>query len=438
MIRFLLAAPLMLALAASACAGGADSDRAEIDRIAESYVRFCLELGLYDTDFVDAYYGPEELRPEPLPEGEERRIPVERLSRRADEMVAGLDAVDLSRLSDIERRRVRFLRAHILSAKARARLVGGEKLTFDEESKALYGVIAPPCDVDSLESAVAGLEKLISGEGELAVRVEKFREYFVVPRELIDKVFSAAIEEARRRTAAHIDLPEGESFDTEYVTGVSWGAYNWYKGDYHSLIQVNVDLPFRIGSPLSLATHEGYPGHHVQNLLVEKNMLRGRGWIEYSVQPLYCPQATINEGGANYAVRVAFTEDEESAFIRDVLFPLAGLDPSRAAEYLEFERLTRRLRGAGTEAVRRYLDGGMTRDEAIAWLRRYSLMSEARADRYLRFGEHYRSYVVTYDVGLKLVRSYILRESEGSDDPQIHWKLLRDLYAIPHLPSDLE
>jgi hypothetical protein len=63
-------------------------------------------------------------------------------------------------------------------------------------------------------------------------------------------------------------------------------------------------------------------------------------------------------------------------------------------------------------------------------------MSEARADMYLRFGEKYRSYVVTYDVGLALVRSYIEREAGG--DAARRWDLLRDLYAVPHLPSDLE
>src|SRR5436189_3264532 len=32
-----------------------------------------------------------------------------------------------------------------------------------------------------------------------------------------------------------------------------------------------------------LAAHEGYPGHHVYNVLLEKNLLQDRGWIEFSV-----------------------------------------------------------------------------------------------------------------------------------------------------------
>jgi hypothetical protein len=437
MIRFIIISALMLGASLSSC-GGSDpkSQRAAIGRVAESYVRLSLVLGQYDPDYVDAYTGPEEWEPAPLPEGKEHKIPAAELAARAESLVKELDAADVSVLSDLEKRRVRFLRAHILSMKARIELVGGAEMTFDEESKALYDAVAPPADIDALDAALAELDTLVPGEGDLSERAEAYRAGFAIPRDRIDAVFSRAIEEARGRTLQHIALPEGESFDKEYVTGVSWGAYNWYKGNYRSLIQVNVELPVYIGSPLGLATHEGYPGHHVQNVLVEENMLDDHGWMEYTVQPLFCPQATLNEGGANYAVRMVFTDKERVAFIRDVLFPLAGLDPAKAEKYLKFEELTRELRGARTEAVRLYLDGKMTREEANGFLQKYSLMSEARADMYLRFGEKYRSYVVTYDVGLALVRSYL--EREAGDNNARRWDLFRDLYAVPHLPSDLD
>ena len=34
-----------------------------MNQVAESYVRLVLDIGQYDSDFVDAYYGPEEWRP---------------------------------------------------------------------------------------------------------------------------------------------------------------------------------------------------------------------------------------------------------------------------------------------------------------------------------------------------------------------------------------
>jgi hypothetical protein len=436
MTKLILIVLVMLGAALSSC-GGSDpaSQRAIVDRVAERYVRLSLVLGQYDPDYVDAYTGPGEWKPEPLPEGEDE-IPSADIAAKADALVAELDGVDIMALPDLEQRRVKFLRRHIQSLKARAELVGGKKMTFDEESKALYDAVAGPADIEALEKALAGLDAMLPGEGDLSKRVEEYRAGFAIPGDRIDAVFTAAIEEARKRTLPHIPLPEEERFDKEYVTGVSWGAYNWYKGDYRSLIQVNVELPVRISSPLGLAAHEGYPGHHVQNVLVEKNMRNDNGWMEYTVQPLYCPQATLNEGGANLAARMLFTEEEQTAFTRDVLFPLAGLDPSKAEEYLKFEKLTRKLRAARTEAVRKYLDGDWTREEASHFLQKYSLMTGARADMYLRFGEKYRSYVVTYVVGLQMVRDYI--EREAGDDIPMRWELMRELYAIPHLPSDLE
>ena len=109
-----------------------------------------------------------------------------------------------------------------------------------------------------------------------------------------------------RADAAHLALPPGESFTVEYVTGKSWSGYNWYQGDYRSLIQVNTDLPINIDRAIDLACHEGYPGHHVYNVLLEQHLVRERGWIEYSVYPLFSPQSLIAEGTANYGIEVAF------------------------------------------------------------------------------------------------------------------------------------
>ena len=134
----------------------------------------------------------------------------------------------------------------------------------------------------------------------------------------------AAIAECSRRTLAHIRLPANERFDLALVTGKSWGGYNYYQGDAHSKIEINTDLPIRIGRAVDLGCHEGYPGHHVYNALLEKNLTRDRGWIEYSVYPLYSPQSFIAEGSANYGIELAFPGNEQATFERSTLYPLAG------------------------------------------------------------------------------------------------------------------
>ena len=183
------------------------------------------------------------------------------------------------------------------------------------------------------EEVQARLETLVPGPGPLLARIDALRDTMVIPRDKLDAVFAAAIKECRARTLAHLTLPEGESFTVEYVTSQPWGAYNWYKGDYRSVIQVNTDLPIYIDRAVDLACHEGYPGHHVMGVLVEQRLVRERGFQEMTVLPLYSPTGLIAEGSANYGIELAFPGDARVAFEREVLVPLAGLDAERAARW---------------------------------------------------------------------------------------------------------
>src|SRR4029079_12300906 len=147
----------------------------------------------------------------------------------------------------------------------------------------------------------------------------------------------------RGRTKELTALPEGERFDVSFVAGKPWGAYNWYQGSYHSLIEVNTDLPSELGSILGTVAHEGYPGHHVQNALLEHDLVRGRGWTELSVYPLYSPQSLIAEGTANVGLSILMTPEEELAFARDTLAPLARIDTAELPRYLELIRVMKPL-----------------------------------------------------------------------------------------------
>jgi hypothetical protein len=297
--------------------------------------------------------------------------------------------------------------------------------------------VAPAYGAAHFQQILDRLDKLVPGEGTLPERVEKFRQRFVIPREKLDAVFNAAVAECRRRTAQHIELPAGESFVVEYVTNKSWSGYNWYKGGFHSLIQVNTDLPIFIDRAVDLACHEGYPGHHVYNALLEQHLGRGRGWPEFSVYPLFSPQSLIAEGTANFGIDVAFPGAERTAFERETLYPLAGLDPATAQSYAEVRDLLQQLGYAGNEAARGFLDGKISRQDAEAWLVRYGLMSPERAAQRVRFIEQYRSYVINYNLGQDLVREYIEKRGGTADHPQQRWDEFAKLISSPRLPSGL-
>ena len=400
-----------------------------MDTIAEQYVRLTLAVGQHDNDYVDAYYGPVEWKPG------DQKISLDELTAQISRLQQQLGGIERP-AEEMEQLRHQYLTAQISSMAARVRMPRGERLSFDEEARALYHVSVPSLPESHFQEALDELEQRFPGAGPLVDRYESYRRQFVIPKDRLDRVFTTAIEACRERTARHLELPPGESFTVEYVTGKSWSGYNWYQGDFRSLIQVNTDLPIYIDRAVDLACHEGYPGHHVYNTLLEKHLVKDRGWMEFTVYPLFSSQSLIAEGTANYGISVAFPGDERVSYEQQVLFPAAGLDPAAARGYYEVQALTERLAYAGNEAARRYINGEIDASQAAAWLEKYALMPRARAEQRVRFFDQYRSYVINYNLGKDMVRDYI--EARAAGDPQKRWEAFGRLLSSPRLPSGLQ
>ena len=397
---------------------------------AEKYVKLVLAMGEHDSDYVDSYYGQAAWR-------EEVRATRPSLAFIHDAAVllrADLEFIDRPS-EEMEALRLDYLRRQTDALIARADMLEGKRMRFDEESQALYDAVAPTHPEAYFGQLNAAIDAELPGSGPLIDRVEAFRTQFVIPREKLDAVFGAAIDICRARTMEHMALPVGETFVVEYVTNKSWSGYNWYKGGFHSLIQVNTDLPIFIDRAIDLACHEGYPGHHVYNSLLEKTLVRDRGWVEFSVYALFSAQSLIAEGSANYGIDVAFPAAERVAMEKEELFPIAGLDASRADQYYRVHELVSRSGYAGNEAARRYLDGEFTADQTEEWLTTYALMAPARAAQRVKFIDQYRSYVINYNLGKDLVRQYV--ESRANGDAEKRWDVFAELLSSPRLPSHL-
>ncbi|HKY31963.1 MAG TPA: hypothetical protein VJV23_05455 [Candidatus Polarisedimenticolia bacterium] len=422
------AAPAIGLLAAGAAPGGEDV----MDAAAVSYVKLALAVGAHDPDYVDAYYGPPEWRQE----AERARRPLSALRGEAAGLAGRLEGMDPSG-DGMEALRRTFLIKQLRSMAARVEMLGGRRMGFDEESEALYDARAPRIDEARLEQVLARLEELLPGKGPVHQRYHDWRSGFAIPPARLDDVFKTAVAACRERTAARVALPEGESFIIEYVKDKPWSGYNWYQGGLRSLIQVNVSLPVFADRALDLACHEGYPGHHVYNMMLEHHLVKGRGWKEFTVYPLFSPQSLIAEGSANLGIEIAFPGSEREAFDREVVFPRAGLDPARVSEYARVQELSRELDHAVNEAARRYLDNAIDASQAAAWLTRYALMSPAAARQRVTFIDRYRTYVINYNLGRDLVRDHVARRAGPGATAAETWRVFAELLSSPRLPSDL-
>jgi len=398
-----------------------------INLLAERYVKLSLQIGQHCPYYVDAYYGPKAWNPQ------SEAVALNVLLERTQALVDAIEALPDQTCSALKHR-VKFLLIQVKSSRVYINRLQGNLLNFDDECAQLYDVKVPHYDTDHFELILKELELLIPGQGVLAERLTKYRERFVVPTEKLTQVFDAAIGESRRRTLKHIDLPAHESFKVELTNNQIWSAYNWYKGNSYSLIELNTDFPIQIERVIDLAAHEGYPGHHVFNAQIERHLVNELGWMEYSIYNLYSPISLLAEGSANYGIEVAFPWQERLDFERQTLFPLAGLNPDDVSQYYAIQKVLHRLSYADNMVAKQFLDGEINEQQAIDLLIKYALSNPERAKQRLAFIKHNRAYVVTYNYGQDLVEQY-LSTQVSNDSHQELWRVFGELLATPLMAS---
>jgi hypothetical protein len=418
---------LLFAFLVTACATAAPPAPAAMDAVARDYVRLILAIGEHEEGYVDAYYGP----PEWQAEAKANKRSVAVLKTDADRLIAALGAT--SATGDAAARRA-FLLAHLRAARTRLDMIEGARPAFQDEAEALFAIRPELRPLSSYDPVLARVEALVPGPGPLAERVEAFRSRYVVPRDRLDAVMRASIAECRRRTLQHIQLPADEAFTLEFVTGKSWSGYNYYKGAHKSLIQINTDLPVFVDRAVDLGCHEGYPGHHAHNVLLESRQVEARKNIEFSVYPLFSPLSFIAEGSSNAGIELVFPGEQRTRFEAEVLYPLAGLDPATAPALSRLLAATSELATAQFTVAADYLAGRISRDEAATLLQRYMLTSRARAEQRVRFIDQYRSYVINYGLGQQRVAAHLER---AGATPAARWDAMEQLLSGHTLPGHL-
>ncbi len=416
------------------CGQQAKKENNNLNKLAAEYVRLGLTVGQYDENFIDAYYGPDSLKPKAEPAKE---FPKDSLLAAINVLMNDLKDAAKQASVDSNRIRANWMYNQLIAFNQRIRIFSGEYLPFDQESKMLFGVVAPTYDEEYYQKQLDELDSILPGKGNVSNRFQRLAKKFIIPKSKVDTVMKAAIAEARKRTLAHYKLPAGEATTLELVTDKPWSGYNWYKGNYHSDIQINTDLDIYIDRAVDVGSHESYPGHHVFNALLEKHVYHDKGWVEVSLYPLFSPQSLIAEGSANYGIDVAFPGKDKVNFTRNVLLPMAGLDTADVDIYFKALEIKGKLNYARNEAARGILSDEMSDSKAATWLRKYCLMDDETARKSVSFIKKYRSYVINYNYGQDLVKNYVERNGGTAANPAKRWEVFGKLLSNEVSPADL-
>jgi hypothetical protein len=411
-----------------------DTNVLSLDSLADEYVYLALSLGEHDPYYIDAYLGADSVRQAASKDG----LSIDEIQKRlsllkGDLMQATVEEDDQAELLELRRQR---LISHTESALAFTEKLSGTSLTFEEEVERLYGHSYQVLDLSEINALIDSVDKMLPGNGSLTERWSQLRNRFRIPNQKIDTLFMKTIGTAREKTLAHINLPQTEQFRVEYVQDQPWSAYNWYKGSYYSLIQVNTDTEIFIDRPVDLAAHEGYPGHHTYQTVMEKNFIKERNWAEFSVYPLYSPTSFLSEGLAEYGINVAFPGEQRYSWERDTLLPLAGMDSTGFHLYKRVSKIVGKLDHAGLYAAAGYMNGNLDRQETEDFLVKYALMSPTKASQRVDFIDRYGAYIINYTLGSELVSDYIDKVNNSGSREGL-WAAYLDILSNPYLPKNL-
>ncbi len=348
-----------------------------VDEAADRFLELALALDVQDPGYVDIYFG---------------RKP----SRTSKKTLLAIQSESLALIDELAlmtSARSDFLIRQLRAMVSRIEVLEGRPVSFDEELEKIYG-LPPPSRRSEQEAQLIlkELESKIPGEGPLHERFAIFQSRLVVPKERLDDVVRRCLTECRRRTLTFVTLPKGESIDVKYVSDKPWASYHRYLGEFKSVLEINRDASWTVGSVLDAVCHESYPGHHVWTILADKHFIQ-KGWEEHRVQLLRSPQAVVNERLATSGLSVLFDEQDRMNFIRE-LYDYAGLDVVSMKELNVIDDLVQQLRPFIVEGARRYYDGELDRVGAAIWLEKFALIGDAWS--FLRFVDYYGSFVVSY------------------------------------------
>jgi hypothetical protein len=365
---------------------------------AERYVELALALGEHVEELVFAAPG---LSPQSIAR---------------EEIVAGLQELDLDAVGDGRRRRWLEAQVRALLFVARA-----DQLPLEEEVEACFGVSPRPTGEAALRAAHEALDDALPGNGALGERYHDWLRATELSGERLTATLAATVDYTRGRTRDLVGLPDGEEVEIEIVTGVRWVGFSEYLGNRRSRFSYNADLPLPAVDVPHLVAHESYPGHHTEDCWKDVVLVGEQGRVEFTVSLAVGIQPVIAEGIAQLGA--ALVVDSEAHEL------VATVVPGYDAEVGWKVSRARRLLADYSTNLTVLAARGASRDELRDWLQEWSLQPSERVEKSLRSLDTrpFRGSPFCYSEGYRLCREF------AGDDPARFRRLLTEQLT----PADL-
>lgn len=406
------------------------------DAIARDYLLLALRLERHVSGLVDGYYGPPELRA-----GVEREDP-----RPIVELA--LDAVRLrARLATevAEDDRRHWLDLQLVALETLARVRSGEPVPYLEQVARCFAYTPSRRALARFEQAAATLDDCLPGSGSLQQRLAQADVAWTVPPERVRAVVDVLVPRYRERARLLFGLPDRDELRMELVRDEPWTGYNWYEGDYRSLVQLNLDLPLRLPGLVGVVAHETYPGHHLEHALKEQTLVDEQGRLEATALLINTPECLISEGLANLGKELIVPPAELPDLLEE-LAPLAGVPVAgdrgllreAAVRHAALAEARTVLDESRVNAALMLHEDGLRRETVLDYLVDVGRFAPETAAKRLQFIEHplWRTYVFVYSEGEALLGRWLRLVPEAQRAARFG-RLLREPLTPPAIEAEI-
>lgn len=296
--------------------------------------------------------------------------------------------------------RLEFLIEHAKALVVRTRLLCGEKMSYDAYTADMFGLIAPQLDDAELDQALEQLDAALPGSGDIASRIELFKQAITVAEDKVPTVMNAAAKFFHDIAVKHMSVKDCNmprirykkmSTMYDFVT-ILYG----YDYDIIALEQnFNLNVPYFLDNLPEVAGHELEPGHFTfMNL-------RTKGAVDTCYPELglnsHCPSSALIEGGARAAIELSLDTPDKVRALDEELFALAGAE-QQLIDCLPAWRKFAKISNYGKLKIERNLWDGVWTQEQANKFAESKCIDLADVKRFENDAGHFTSHAYSTDV----------------------------------------
>lgn len=289
-----------------------------IGTFGSDYLRLGLRIGKLQKGYVDYYYGPSEI--EEKVDRESKISPKQLLKD-----CSSLQKTVFDQGFDAKREIYLGKMLNSMGLKLKEDFLG-IKVPIEEALRIQCDVEVKPFKESEIDDLKDQFDEAYGGKGTLEEKINDLRVKRNIPKGEVLAACEKGVKIVEKRTKELFPdmLPKGESIElnaTLRSDGINWSSYDWYKGNFMSVVDVTIDYGKYWTIILRTCAHECYPGHHTEFAVAEDKLHNNQNHFERAILFFNNPYMVICEGIAELSLNALFTAREQEELVLAMFCP---------------------------------------------------------------------------------------------------------------------